>query len=415
MIKIKRLLSVCLLCCTLLSGTALAIDNKSLPILMYHHIAEQGPYNSMTISPQRFRDDMQFLSESGFTPLLTADLVDIYEGRKSMPARPVMIIFDDGYESNYTLAYPILKETKMRASITVIASAIRGFDAPFNSFLTWEECKELRASGIIDIGSHTSNLHNPYNGGNVVVGGVNGIQREACETQEQYHARVGHDIKRSQEMIEEHTGKTAKLFAYPFGALDSWFQQLPEYQSFYVTVTTKTGTASIKNGLKELPRYGVSMKTALRDLPVMAEFAKRTTTGTASACPITVNGKSLTVPAVTVDGSQYVHLRSVSDILAKTPISFSVQWQPESKLVGLVHSGTRSVTGAASPQAVFSCIDESGQLQLTPVNTKFSVDAAEPMIISGFQAEGNSFYPLEDLGDLLGFQVTDNTISIMLE
>lgn len=59
----------------------------------------------MTITGERFQEDMEYLEYNGYTPLLSADLIDIRAGRKSMPERPVMITFDDGYRSNYDIAY----------------------------------------------------------------------------------------------------------------------------------------------------------------------------------------------------------------------------------------------------------------------------------------------------------------------
>ena len=97
---------LCLLLILLISD--LTRSETELPILMYHHLAEEGPYNTMTISPERFRSDMEWLRDNGFTCLLPSDLVKIRAGEMKMPDRPVMITFDDGYNSTYELAFPIL-------------------------------------------------------------------------------------------------------------------------------------------------------------------------------------------------------------------------------------------------------------------------------------------------------------------
>ena len=60
---------------------------------------------------------MEYLEYNGYTPLLSADLIDIRAGKEAMPERPVMITFDDGYRSNYDIAYPILQKTGMRPSL----------------------------------------------------------------------------------------------------------------------------------------------------------------------------------------------------------------------------------------------------------------------------------------------------------
>ena len=63
----------------------------------------------MTITVDRFRLDMEFLKEFGFTPLLPAELVAITQSKQPLPEKPIMITFDDGYHSNYEYAYPICK------------------------------------------------------------------------------------------------------------------------------------------------------------------------------------------------------------------------------------------------------------------------------------------------------------------
>ena len=84
--------------------------NNSLTILMYHDLTnDPGRTNSMTITVDRFRLDMEFLKEFGFTPLLPAELVAITQSKQPLPEKPIMITFDDGYHSNYEYAYPILQ------------------------------------------------------------------------------------------------------------------------------------------------------------------------------------------------------------------------------------------------------------------------------------------------------------------
>ena len=121
-----------------------------MPILMYHDLTQDpNKTSSMTITDERFRLDMEFLASFGYTPLLPSEVEEIGEGKRSLPARPVMITFDDGYLSNYTIAAPILQQTGMKATVALIASHIKDADDTDSSrhSLNWNEVKSMYDSG----------------------------------------------------------------------------------------------------------------------------------------------------------------------------------------------------------------------------------------------------------------------------
>jgi len=238
-----------------------------VPILTYHDLTtDPTAVNSMVVTVERFRADMEFLQQEGYTPLLPADLLAIRAGRQARPAKPVMITFDDGYRSNYLYAYPILRETGMKATIAVIAANILTEDKPDRMMLTWQELWEMTESGIIEIGSHTYNLHNPHTGGFYVIGGSNGIMRLKGEQKTAYRVRVGYDLQHSIELIRQYTGQqTVRYFAFPFGASDPWADELLEDLGLSVSVLVIPGMSTPSFGLHELSRFGVQMEKSAVD------------------------------------------------------------------------------------------------------------------------------------------------------
>lgn len=245
-----------------------AAYSLSVPILMYHHIAKEDetPQNSMIVTEARLREDFAFLSAQGYTALLPADLVQIRAGKQSMPQKPVLITFDDGYESNYTLAYPLLREYGLKAVIAVVAGNLRGegeASAHQLASLTWAECREMYESGVVDIGSHTYALHNDDNGGRPYPHGADGIQRRRGESRAAYRARVGGDLHDSVLAIRQNVGNDCVYFSYPFGAGDPWFDALLRREGVQVTTTTVQRRATLAFGTRELPRYRITMDAAL--------------------------------------------------------------------------------------------------------------------------------------------------------
>ena len=159
-----RMVAISLVTLSTLGSACAASTNSNLTILMYHDLTnDPSRTNSMTITADRFRLDMEFLQEFGFTPLLPADLVAITQSKQSLPEKPIMITFDDGYHSNYAYAFPVLQSTGMKATIAVVAHNIRSaatLQQPSN-MLTWEEIQEMVSSGSVEIGSHTYKLQIP--------------------------------------------------------------------------------------------------------------------------------------------------------------------------------------------------------------------------------------------------------------
>ena len=206
-----------------------------LPILMYHDVSpsgtEPGPYS---VSEEKFRSDMEYLHENGYKTI-TADALIAY---KALGARPddktVMITFDDGYATNYTTAYPILKELQLKATIAVIGYNIESGN--FASFMTPDQARELQQSGVIDIQSHTYDLHHgeditdtpPYG---------RGIYRNSNETKADYQKRLRNDLEKSQQFLES-IGSELKLIAFPYGICDPWAKEVLDSMNVRVTLLT---------------------------------------------------------------------------------------------------------------------------------------------------------------------------------
>lgn len=200
----RILLLAVLMAALTVPGAGAAGSDGKMPILMYHDLTDDpDKTNSMTITGERFRLDMEFLQEFGYTPLLPADLIAIRDGSLAMPDRPVMVTFDDGYRSNYDIAYPILLQTGMKAVISVIAHNMTAEEPAdgVRNHLLWSEMREMVQSGTVEIGSHTYNLHNPKYGGNTAPDGINGVMRLGGESFSAYRARVGSDLMTSIDLI----------------------------------------------------------------------------------------------------------------------------------------------------------------------------------------------------------------------
>ena len=206
-------------------------NNESVPVLMYHSIgtAKLNPY---VVSTDRFNLDMQYLKDNGFTTLSTDELYDCMAKNKPVPKKSVLITFDDGYEDNYTNAFPILQKYNLKATIFVITGSID----KDKQYLSSAQLKEMQKNGI-DIQSHT-NLHDKLG---------------TCS----YDAQLK-TLKTSKEYIEKTLNKTVRYISYPFGSYNIDTLKAAHAAGYEMAFTTKGRWANISNGMLTLDRVFIS-------------------------------------------------------------------------------------------------------------------------------------------------------------
>nr|WP_325242573.1 polysaccharide deacetylase family protein [uncultured Oscillibacter sp.] len=233
-----------------------------LPVLMYHHVVPDGQKcNEMTVTAGRLEQDLRWLAENGYETVLPRELA----AGEPLPEKPVLITFDDGYRSNYELAYPLLQKYQARATIAIM---VYMQDNWAEGFLSWDMCREMTASGLVEIGSHGYAIHN-LDGrmGNFAAGQANGVQRRKGESDDDFYCRVLEDLRYSHQRIAMELGTAPSFFAYPFGKTDP---DADAYLKSFFPVTVVTGpgkyAADLSKGLWQLPRFTVTMKAEPKTL-----------------------------------------------------------------------------------------------------------------------------------------------------
>ena len=251
------ILLLSLAACQAGGGSGNPYSGEKLPVLMYHHVVEDGQEcNDMTVTVSRLREDLQWLKDNGYTTVLPRELA----AGEALPEKPVLITLDDGYRSNYNLAFPIFQEFEAKMVISVM---VYMQDNAASDFITWAMCQEMVDSGLIEIGSHTYLLHNlDERGGSFDPQGVNGVQRKPEESDGDFQARVLDDIQRSYDLIAEKLEVSPTFFAYPFGLTEPDADGLIR-ELFPVTAVTLPKTADLSEGLWDLPRHTVTMNKSL--------------------------------------------------------------------------------------------------------------------------------------------------------
>lgn len=398
----KKYLFVILFALLLLITPTFASENTQIPILMYHHIDNKYQNNNLIVTPKRFEEDMRFLESNGYTALLSKDLIAICNGTVEMPQKPIMITFDDGYESNYKYAYPVLKKYGMKATIAVISSVMRGENYGPENFLKWSECKEMYESGCVDIGTHSNNLHNPETRGCFKKGGPNGVERLENEIKEDYWERVKTDLEFSKNIIQQYVGNDVIYLAYPFGAADQWCEEIADEIDIKVTTTTCTDIADVSNVLRKLPRIRVSMGRSVRE--ILNQRSVKTNKVT-----VKINDGSYQLCVYNILDNNYLKLRDVAMILSGTECEHNIIWNNKRKMIELQSGKVYKKVG--------------GELSLLNNNevkanekTACILFNEEQINLESYLIDGYYYFKLGDLSKLLSFEYdwdsTNNSLYI---
>ena len=227
-----------------------------VPVLLYHHFTDE-PSSDMEVTPATFESHMAALAEAGFNAVTTKDMYDyVYRGLE-LPENPVLITIDDGYRSNYEIAWPILEKTGMKATIFAIGATVgntehyKDTDFPITPHFSFDEAREMIASGAVDIQSHTYDMHQwpAYETGDRIRSSVLPFEGES---EKDFAAAVTEDTVRYAEISEREFGSPFIALAYPGGKYNDLAEVTVHEAGIPVTFSTKTNSRNIL--VKGLPQ-----------------------------------------------------------------------------------------------------------------------------------------------------------------
>ena len=258
-----------------------ALGTVRVPILCYHHLdPDYHGDNEAIITPQKFREDMFALKNAGYTGIFFSDLVAYVEEGKALPNKPVIITLDDGYYSNYQYAYPILRELEMKATISVIGRSVGQITdsysgSPIIPHFNWDQAREMYQSGLVDIQSHSYNMHG---GSENEPPNRKGVLQKVNENDAEYIKYLISDCQREKELIEKNVGNSVTVFFYPYGKYTALSEKVLKGLGYKVTVILGDGISVVKrnNGnLFMLKRIVVGKKSSALDLIQKAQGGKQ--------------------------------------------------------------------------------------------------------------------------------------------
>lgn len=203
---------------------------EGVSVLMYHMIgSEKG--NDAIMSADNLRWQLEYLRDNGYHPITMQELCDYVTKQAPLPSKPVCLTFDDGYEDNYTIVYPMMKEFGFPWTVFVITG-----DVGKPNRMTWEQLNEMADSRAVTIASHTvthPRLHN--------------LPPE----------EVRREIAGAQQALKEHLGIDNPWIAYPYGDYDETVDGIAREAGIRLAVTTDAGRVHAGSYPYELRRVWI--------------------------------------------------------------------------------------------------------------------------------------------------------------
>ncbi len=223
-------------------------DEMKIPVLMYHDISLRGNEKE-TLSPQLFAAQMEWLYGIGYRAVSLSELASLHPDSAK---QTLVITFDDGYTSFIDYAFPLLDEYGFKATVNVIGEHMGGYVSGNDPRLSWDECRFLAGSGLVEIGCHTYGLHTRY-----------GRQLRSQAT-DVLNEKLIEDLAIFQKMAVQELGRPVDVLAWPYGMHNKLSIEIARKAGIRFILNSEDGYFATNGDQFEIPRLAINNDTTLR-------------------------------------------------------------------------------------------------------------------------------------------------------
>lgn len=251
-------------------------------IFSYHEIAEKSETLDSTyaVSAANFDAQMKWLIDDGYHFIKIDDIINSRKHNKPLPNKAVLITFDDGYQSVYANAFPIIKKYQIPTVIALVGSWLQAadkvdFDGHMidrSKFLNQQEIKEMVSSGLVEVASHSYFLHRGILGnsqGNMEPATITRQwlpNKESYENDKDYQQRIYEDLKTNNDFLKKYTGQKPRVMVWPYGEYNMEVRKIAESLEMPIGLTLDDGSNTTLTPLWGLRRILVDQKMSHTDM-----------------------------------------------------------------------------------------------------------------------------------------------------
>ena len=226
-----------------------------IPILMYHSISGGGApgFRRFTLRSDLFAAQMACLREQGCNTLSVAGLLNARR-QKSLPEKPVVLTFDDGFLDFYTDALPVLQQHNAAASLFIPTRYLGGTSLWLRDIgeggrplISRGQLIEIANAGV-DCGAHT---------------------HSHCHLDMVDPTRGRRELSQSKEILEQIIGQAVTTFAYPYGHHHAEARQWVVDAGFQAACAVRNALSHSGDDLFALARITITNRTDVRQLAAL--------------------------------------------------------------------------------------------------------------------------------------------------
>lgn len=240
-----------------------SLAGEYIPVLMYHHFAmrNMGIGNGVVTTTKELEEQLRYFQSQGYHIISLEELDALLAREERNPEglglglgeKYLCITMDDGYYSNYDLAFPLFRKYRVPASVFAVTDFVTE-QIGLKKF-TWEQAEKMDKSGFLRVYSHTAN-HQPVEEGK----------------EEAFLA----SMQRSEETLNENLSKKhVKAMAYPNGRYTELSQRMLEEDGYVLQFTVENSVITRQTKRNAIPRItiesGMDGADVVRKIELTAE------------------------------------------------------------------------------------------------------------------------------------------------
>ncbi|MDD5035825.1 MAG: poly-beta-1,6-N-acetyl-D-glucosamine N-deacetylase PgaB [Methylococcaceae bacterium] len=252
-------------------------------VLNYHDIPDdvRSQPDRYSLDAGKLVREFAWLSDQGYHPVSLEQIIAAREGGAPLPPKAVLLTFDDGYRSFYTRVFPLLKLFHFPAVLAVVGSWLEvpegqfiAYDTvkfPRSHFMSWEQLREVSASGLVEIASHSFDLHhgvlaNPQgNKQPAMVTQIYDPVGKSYETDDDHQRRLRRDLARNASLIESRLGKRPRILVWPYGRYNEQAVEIARSLGMPYTFTLEEGFNGPETPLSHVKRTIIELNPSLEN------------------------------------------------------------------------------------------------------------------------------------------------------
>src|SRR5881296_2473456 len=225
-------------------------------IFCYHRLVDKIRYPGTEITPAAFEAQMKELKDRGITVISMQDLLAWKRSEKNIPPRCAVITFDDGWKSQYEVAWPIMKKYGYPLTMFIYTEGVAGGSLGGGQAITWEQLADMRDNGV-DIEAHTATHQDLREGHNIMLASTGGKKTRTKLTGPQYEQWVRNEVVGCKELLEQRLGIKVNCFAVPFGSYNEHVKELARNAGYEAMFTVYGQPITFTSALDSLGRYAI--------------------------------------------------------------------------------------------------------------------------------------------------------------